>query len=260
MKKWTALVLAVVLALSSAVALADTFRMGIDPEYPPFSYLGDQGEYTGFDVEMCKAVCDMNGWDLEIVPVNWDFKLISLDNSEHDCIWSGMTILDSMKEQGYVLSFPYFDSTQVVLTKKDSGIATLADLAGKRVAVQRGTSGDILLQGDKADLAATFEGGEAITMDDFTICVTELKASSVDAVVIDLPVAQKHQKENEDFVILEENLGSEQYGICFRKGDDELCATVEAGIMKLVEDGTYLALAEKYGLDENVLCLLNQAE
>ena len=259
-KKTMALFLALALLLTASLALAETFKMGIDAEYPPFSYLDDNGEYAGFDVEMCKAVCDMNGWDLEIVPVYWDFKLISLDNNEHDCIWSGMTLLDSMKEAGYVLSFPYFDSTQVVLTRDDSGIQTLADLAGKRVAVQRGTSGDQLLQGDQAALAATFEGGAAVTMDDFTVCITELAANGVDAVVIDLPVAQKHQKNNANFVILEETLGSEQYGICFRKGDDALCAQVEESIMKLVEDGTYLSLAGKYGLDENVLCLLNTAE
>ena len=131
MKKMMALVLALVLACCASVALADTFKMGIDAEYPPFSYLDDNGEYAGFDVEMCKAVCEMNGWDLEIVPVNWDFKLNSLDAGEHDCVWSGMTLLDSMKEAGYVLSFAYYDNTQVVLTKEGSGIATLADLEGK---------------------------------------------------------------------------------------------------------------------------------
>ncbi|MCR4706566.1 MAG: transporter substrate-binding domain-containing protein [Clostridiales bacterium] len=257
MKKAFALTLSLALILAVSLAAAETFRMGIDAEYPPFSYLDDSGNYAGFDVEMCKAVCDMNGWDLEIVPVNWDFKLISLDNNEHDCVWSGMTILDSMKEAGYVLSFPYYDNTQVVLTREDTGIKTSADLAGKRVAVQRGTSGDQLLQGDQAALAATFEGGAAVTMDDFTVCVTELAANGVDAVVIDLPVAKAHQAKNAGFVILDENLGSEQYGICFRKGDEALCEKVEAGIMKLVEDGTYLSLAEKYGLDANVLCLLN---
>ncbi len=260
MKKLLTLALVLVFAFSCSLALADVFRMGIDAEYPPFSYLDDSGEYAGFDVEMCKAVCGMNGWDLEIVPVNWDFKLNSLDSGEHDCVWSGMTILDSMKEAGYVLSFPYYDNTQVVLTKEGSGIATTADLAGKRVAVQLGTSGQELLAGDQAALSATFEGGAAMTMENFNICGTELAAGSVDAVVIDLPVAESLQKKFSGFVILDESLGSEQYGICFRKGDDELCRKVEEGIMKLVEDGTYLALAEKYGLDPNVLCLLPKAE
>ena len=260
MRKLTALILALCLMLSASLALAETFKMGIDAEYPPFSYLDDNGAYAGFDVEMCKAVCDLLGWEQEIVPVNWDTKLISLDNKEHDCVWSGMTILDTMKEAGYVLSFPYYDNTQVLLTKGNSGIKTLSDLAGKRVAVQLGTSGEALLADEEGQLALakTFDGGAPITMENFNICGTELDAGGVDAVVIDLPVAQNLASRYNDFVILEETLGSEQYGICFRNGDDELCKKVEDAIMKLVEDGTYLKLAQKYGLEENVLCLLNK--
>ncbi|MBR2854138.1 MAG: transporter substrate-binding domain-containing protein [Clostridia bacterium] len=262
MKKIVALMLALMLTLGASLALADTFKMGIDAEYPPFSYLDDNGNYAGFDVEMCKGVCDLYGWDLEIVPVNWDTKLISLDNNEHDCVWSGMTILDTMKEAGYVLSFPYYDNTQVVLTKEASGIKTLADLAGKRVAVQLGTSGEALLSDAEGqlELAKTFDGGAPVTMENFNICGTELDAGGVDAVVIDLPVAQTLSAKFNGFTILEETLGSEQYGICFRKGEEDLCKKVEDGIMKLVENGTYLSLAEKYGLDANVLCLLNKAE
>ena len=260
MKKLLALVLALCLTICASAALADTFKMGIDAEYPPFSYLDDDGNYAGFDVEMCKAVCDILGLEQEIVPVNWDTKLISLDNKEHDCVWSGMTILDTMKEAGYVLSFPYYDNTQVVLTKEGNGISTLADLAGKRVAVQLGTSGEALLADEEGQLALaqTFEGGAPVTMENFNICGTELDAGGVDAVVIDLPVAQNLSAKFNGFVILEETLGSEQYGICFRNGDDELCKKFEDAIMQLVENGTYLSLAQKYGLDENVLCLLNK--
>ena len=269
MKKLLAFIVAAAMILTASMAVfpacaaaeqPQIFRMGIDAEYKPFSYLDDSGNYAGFDVEMCQAVCELNGWTLEIVPVNWDTKLISLDNKEHDCVWSGMTILDSMKEAGYVLSFPYYDNTQVVLTKEGSGITTLADLAGKRVSVQLGTSGEALLADEEGQLALaqTFDGGAPITMENFNICGTELAADGVDAVVIDLPVAQSLSEKFQNFTILEETLGSEQYGICFRKGEEDLCAQVEAAIMKLVEDGTYLALAQKYGLDENVLVLLNK--
>ena len=259
MKKLTALVLALCLMLSASLALADTFKMGIDAEYPPFSYLDDNGEYAGFDVEMCKGVCDQYGWTLEIVPVNWDTKLISLDNKEHDCVWSGMTILDTMKEAGYVLSFPYYDNTQVVLTKEGSGISTLADLAGKRVAVQLGTSGEELLANEQLELAKTFEGGAPITMENFNICATELAAGGVDAVAIDLPVAANKLKLFPDFVILEETLGIEQYGICFRKGDEELCKKVEDALAELVADGTYLEIANKYEeIEEGALLLLKK--
>ncbi len=268
-KAWIILiaVLVVIAAVVCIVVLkpgqkkeAAAFKMGIDAEYPPFSYLDDDGKYAGFDVEMCKAVCDILGWEQEIVPVNWDTKLISLDNKEHDCVWSGMTILDSMKEAGYVLSFPYYDNTQVVLTKEGAGIASFEDLAGKRVAVQLGTSGEALLADEEGQLALakTFDGGAPITMENFNICGTELDAGGVDAVVIDKPVAEALKAKFAGFVILDGSLGSEQYGICFRKGDDEMCAKVEEAIMKLVADGTYLKLAQKYGLDENVLCLLNK--
>ena len=257
-----AVVVVVLVTRKPATEDGKVFKMGIDAEYPPFSYLDDDGKYAGFDVEMCQAVCDQYGWKLEIVPVNWDTKLISLDNKEHDCVWSGMTILPTMTEAGYVVSFPYYDNTQVVLTKDGNGISTLADLAGKKVAVQLGTSGQALLEDEEGqlELAKTFEGGAAVTMENFNICATELDAGGVAAVVIDLPVAKSLAAKFAGFQILDETLGSEQYGICFRNGDDELCKQVEEAITKLVKDGTYQKLGEKYGLEANVLCLLDSAE
>lgn len=218
--------------------------MGIDPEYPPFSYLGDDGNYTGFDVEVCQAVCDKLGWELEIFEVNWDQKLIQLDANECDLIWSGMTLLDSMKEAGYVLSDPYYENYQVLLVKEDSGIKSSADLEGKDVAVMLGTSGDTLLQEDLADLAATFNS--IVTCDSFLKCFTELDGNAVDAVFVDYPVAVAYESEHEGFEILDEKLGDETYGIAFRSSDQELCDTVENTVKELVEDGTYKTIADKY--------------
>lgn len=247
MKKIFAVALAIVMIFSlSAVALADdgkVFIMGIDPEYPPFSYLGDDGEYTGFDVEVCQAVCDYLGWKLEIFGVNWDEKLVQLDSMECDCVWSGMTILDSMKEAGYVISAPYYDNTQVLVVKENSGLASSADLAGKLVAVQLGTSGEALLNGDLADLAATF--GNIVTCDSFLKCFTELEGNAVDAVFVDLPVAASYAANHDGLLIIDEQLGAEQYGIAFRSGDAELCAQVEEAIQALVENGTYAEIASK---------------
>ncbi len=254
MKKVLALVLALVMALSLvACGNADnnegddgkkTFIMGIDPEYPPFSYLDENGEYNGFDVEICKAACDLLGWDFEVFSVNWDQKLVQLDAKECDCIWSGMTILDSMKEAGYVISAPYYDNTQVIMVKEGSDIKSSADLAGKVVAVQLGTSGESLLKGDLADMAATFD--ELTTCDSFLKCFTELDSNGVDAVFVDKPVAESYAAKNEGFTIIDENLGAEQYGIAFRADDAELCASIEDAVAKLVENGTYAEIAEKY--------------
>ena len=265
MKKLLSLLLAALLVLSlSAVAFAAdkpaerTFIMGIDPEYPPFSYLGDDGEYTGFDVEICQAVCDYLGWKLEIFGVNWDEKLIQLDSMECDCVWSGMTILDSMKEAGYVISAPYYDSTQVLVVKADKGYTSSADLAGKVVAVQLGTSGEALLNGDLADLAATF--GNVMTSSSFAACFTELEGGSADAVFVDMPVAADYLSKHEGLTIIDEGLGAEQYGIAFRSKDAELCKQVEDAVKALVDNGTYAEIAAKpeYAEIVNNLIFLNK--
>ena len=275
MKKILALVLALVMALSLAACgktdkkddaqgasddtvntAKTTFLMGIDAEYPPFSYIDANGEYTGFDVEICKAACDLLGWNLQVFGVNWDQKLVQLDAKECDCIWSGMTILDSMKDAGYVLSTPYYDNTQVIMVKEGSDIKSSADLAGKVVAVQLGTSGEALLAdgGDLADLAATF--GELTTCDSFLKCFTELGGGAVDAVIVDKPVAVSYAEKNEGFTVLDEGLGAEQYGIAFRSSDAELCEQIEGAVAQLVANGTYAEIAAKYPDIVNNLTLL----
>ena len=275
MKKILALVLALVMALSLAACgktdkkddaqgasddtvntAKTTFVMGIDAEYPPFSYIDANGEYTGFDVEICKAACDLLGWELQVFGVNWDQKLVQLDAKECDCIWSGMTILDSMKDAGYVLSTPYYDNTQVIMVKEGSDIKSSADLAGKVVAVQLGTSGEALLAdgGDLADLAATF--GELTTCDSFLKCFTELGGGAVDAVIVDKPVAVSYAEKNAGFTVLDEGLGAEQYGIAFRADDADLCAAIEGAVAELVSNGTYAEIAAKYPDIVNNLTLL----
>lgn len=257
MKKFAAMMIAVTLICSLVCcAQAETFKMGIDAEYPPYTYMGDDGEYTGFDVELCKGCCDILGWDLEIVPINWDTKLIQLDAGEIDCIWSGLTI-DVIDPEAYTLSMAYSDNSQMILTKASNGIKTLADLAGKVVGVQLGTSADIMLQDDQAELAATF--GDLQRFENYNVCFTELMANSIDAIAIDIGVAAgKIAEYGDEYVMLDESMASEEYGICFRKDDAEMCAAIEGAYMQLVEDGTYLSLAEKYGLDINALCLLNK--
>ena len=228
---------------SADAAETQKFIMGIDPEYPPFSYLGDDGSYGGFDVEVCQAVCDYLGWELKIFGVNWDEKLVQLDSMECDCVWSGMTILDSMKDAGYVISAPYYDNTQVLVVKDGAGFSSSADLAGKVVAVQLGTSGEALLQGDLADLAASFS--QVVTCNSFLTCFTELEGGAVDAVFVDMPVAASYVAKNAGLAIIDEDLGAEQYGIAFRAGDAELCAQVDAAVQALVKNGTYAEIANK---------------
>ena len=161
-----------------------------------------------------------------------------------------------MKEAGYVISAPYYDNTQVLVVKEDSGLNSSADLAGKLVAVQLGTSGEALLGGDLADLASTF--ADVITCDSFLKCFTELAGNSVDAVFVDMPVASSYAAEHPGFKIIDEQLGAEQYGIAFRSGDKDLCKAVEDAVAALVANGTYAQIAEKYPDIVNNLLFLNK--
>lgn len=266
LKKVLCLLLAVLMTVSLLAACgkkddnADgkkVFTVGIDAEYPPFSYLGDDGSYTGFDVEVAQAACDLLGWEMKVFPVNWEQKLVQLDNKECDCIWSGMTILDSMKTAGYTLSAPYYDNTQVIMVKEGSDIKSSADLADKVVGVQLGTSGDSLLSegGDLESLSATFKS--LVRSDSFLKCFTELSGGAVDAVIVDKPVAESYAAKNAGFTILSEELGAEQYGIAFRAEDTELCSTIEGAVKTLVDNGTYAKIAEKYPDIVNNLLFLN---
>ena len=101
--------------------------VGFDAEYPPFGYMDDNGEYTGFDLELAEAVCQMEGWTLEKKPINWDSKDLELNSGAIDCIWNGFTI--NGREDDYAWSIPYVDNQQVVVVATGSGLEKLEDLA-----------------------------------------------------------------------------------------------------------------------------------
>lgn len=220
------------------------FKHGFDLDYPPYSYIDDNGETNGFDVEMAKAVCDYYGWEYEAVPFNWDAKDAELNAGSCDCIWSGFTM--NGREDDYLWSKPYSDNTQMIMVAKDSGIETLADLAGKIVGVQTSTSAYDLLKDEEgqAELAATF--ADLSVYDTYTIAFNDLKAGAIDAIAIDVTSGNFLMSNETDYMFLEEALGSEQYAIGFRKDDTELCDKINAALDALAEDGTFDEIGKKY--------------
>ena len=159
-----------------------TFKHGFDLDYPPYSYLLDDGSVGGFDVELCQAVCDYLGWGYEPVPFNWDFKDAELNAGSCDCIWSGFT--KETREDDYTWGITYSSNTQMIMVASNSGIETLADLEGKIVGVQIGTSALTMLEDDRADLAETF--GDLKIYDTYTTAFNDLKAGAIDAIAIDV--------------------------------------------------------------------------
>ncbi|MBR2766330.1 MAG: transporter substrate-binding domain-containing protein [Blautia sp.] len=220
------------------------FKHGFDLDYPPYSYINDAGETSGFDVEMAQAVCDYYGWEYEAVPFNWDAKDAELNAGSCDCIWSGFTM--NGREDDYLWSIPYSDNTQMIMVAKDSGIKTLADLAGKTVGVQTSTSAYDMLNDEEgqAELASTFASLEVY--ETYTIAFNDLKAGAIDAIAIDVTSGNYLMSGEEDYEYLEEELGSEQYAIGFRKDDTELCEKINAALEALAADGTYDEIGKKY--------------
>ena len=229
-----------------------TFTVGFDAEYPPYGYMDENGEYTGFDLELAEAVCKLEGWELVKKPLNWDSKDMELNSGSIDCIWNGFTM--NGREDDYTFSTPYVDNSQVIVVAEKSGIDTLEDLAGKTVGVQAASAALDLLQseeGGQKKLADTF--GALNEFADYNTAFTELQAGALDALAIDVGVANYQIKSRgEGYKILDETLNTEQYAIGFKKGNLELCDVVNADLKKLTEDGTVAKLAEKYEIADMV--------
>ena len=231
-----------------------TFTVGFDAEYPPYGYMDDNGEYTGFDLELAEAVCNLEGWELVKKPINWGSKDMELNSGSIDCIWNGFTM--NGREDEYTFSTPYVDNSQVIVVAENSGINALKDLEGKTVGVQAASAALTLLQtpeteGGQKELADTF--GSLNEFADYNTAFTELQAGALDALAIDIGVANYQIKSRgEGYTVLSETLNTEQYAIGFKKGNQELCDIVNADLEKLTEDGTVAELAEKYDIADMV--------
>lgn len=248
----TMMAMAAMEASAAGTAAEGKLVVGFDAEYPPYGYMDENGEYTGFDLELAQAICDLEGWELVKTPIDWNSKDMELNSGSIDCIWNGFTMTG--REEEYTWSVPYVDNSQVIAAKEDSGIAGLADLAGKVVGVQAGSSALALLEDEEGqkELADTF--GTLQQFADYNSAFAELQAGSIDAIAMDVGVAQYQIKNREGFVILEETLSAEQYAVGFKLGNETLRDIVNADLMVLLENGTFAELAEKYELSDMV-CL-----
>ena len=228
-----------------------TFTVGFDAEFPPYGYMDENGDYTGFDLDLAQEVCDRNGWELVKQPIDWDSKDMELSSGSIDCIWNGFTM--NGREDAYTWSVPYVDNSQVFVVKADAGISTQADLAGKIVGVQKDSSALAALEGDAADLAATF--AEMNQYADYNTGFMDLEAGAIDALAVDIGVANYQIASRGDgYVIMDEKLATEQYGIGFLLGNEELKDQVEKTLLEVADDGTFTKIAEKYDLTDSV-CL-----
>lgn len=241
-----------------------TFTVGFDAEYPPYGYKDDNGEYTGFDLELAQEVCNRNGWELVKQPIDWDSKDMELNSGSIDCIWNGFTMTG--REDDYTFSVPYVDNSIVFVVMNDSDITSKSDLAGKVVVTQADSSALTALTSEEDNdenlaLAASFADLQQVA--DYNTAFMNLESGAVDAIAVDIGVAQYQLSNRGDtFRQLDEPLSTEQYAIGFKKGNEELRDQVQETLFEMYKDGTFEEIAAKYS-DYNLpdmICLGNYVE
>ena len=219
-----------------------TLIVGFDQDFPPMGFVGDDGEYTGFDLELAQEVAKRLGLEYEAQPIAWDSKDMELESGNIDCIWNGFTMTG--REDDYTWTEPYMANQQVFVVANDSDINSQADLAGKIVEVQADSSAEAALK-EAPELTATFK--ELLTTADYNTAFMDLEQGAVDAIAMDVIVAgYQIQQRNADFKILDDSLSEEEYGVGFKKGNTELRDKVQSTLEEMAEDGTLQEVSEKW--------------
>ena len=228
-----------------------TFILGLDDSFPPMGFRAENGDIVGFDIDTAREVASRLGVDLVAQPIDWNSKEQELATGNIDCIWNGFTVTPE-REEVMIFSEPYLRNAQVVVVRADSGIKTLADLAGKTVGVQAGSSAQEAIddtEGFKDSLKEIIEFKENLT------ALMDLEIGGVDGVVMDLVVANYSiQTSGKDFTVLDETLTEEEYAIGFRKNDVALRDAVNSELEAMAADGTLAAISEEwFGSDITVV-------
>lgn len=242
-------------AAETTEAAADektTFTVGFDADFPPYGYVDENGDYVGFDLDLAAEVCNRLGLEVVYQPIDWDSKDMELESGAIDCIWNGFTMSDD-RIDAYTWSEPYVDNSQVIVVAGDSGISALTDLAGKVVCVQADSSAlEALNSEDNAELTASF--AELMQVPEYNTAFMNLESGAVDAIAMDVGVA-KYQitSRNADFVILDEKLVSELYGVGFKLGNTELRDKVQGALDEMAADGTLDEIATKWDQQDTVV-------
>ena len=252
MKKLLAIVLSALMILTAAFALAEdtgladimakgNLVMGFDEAYPPMGFVDENGEHVGFDIDLAKEVAKRMGIELVLQPISWDAKELELSSKKIDCIWSGLTITEERRQQ-MLFTMPYLANEQIMVVMADSGIASVADTAGKVLGTQAGSASVDVLEANPAVKDAL---AEIALSDDFVAALMDLRLGGIDVLLIDSVVGNYYIAQQDDpaaFSVLPEVLQAEEYGIAVRQGEETLADAINAQLIAIQEDGTLDAI------------------
>lgn len=220
--------------------------MGLDDTFAPMGFRDEKNEIVGFDVDLAEEVFKRNDLELILQPIDWTMKEAELNAGNIDMIWNAYTITDERKEK-VAFTKPYLDNSQVIVTLAGSDIKSKKDLAGKKVAAQTGSSA-VDAMNTEPELVKAFDGGEPVLFDTNHEAFMDLEAKRADAVVADEVLARYYikQKGADEYTILDEDFGDEEYGIGFRKQDVKLLEMVDKTLDDMRKDGTYDSIHQKW--------------
>ncbi|MEZ4769651.1 MAG: transporter substrate-binding domain-containing protein [Caldilineales bacterium] len=217
-------------------------KVGTNAEYPPFESVDENGNVIGFDIDLMNAIAKAAGFEVEFVNTRWDGIFVALSSGEFDAVASAATITDERK-QAVDFSDPYFNAGQVLVVKQGSDIATVDDLAGKRVGVQLGTTGDIW--------SSENTQAEIVRYDEVTLAFQALGNGDIDAIINDAPTSADILKANPEIgaVIVGEPFTDEFYGIAVNKGRQDVLKAINEGLAAIRASGEYDDIyAEWFGM------------
>ena len=218
------------------VKSAGKLVVATSPDFPPFESLeGDK--VVGIEVDIMTIIAEELGVELEIVEMDFDAVLLGVQSAKYDCGMSGITASEDRK-QNMLFTTPYYNAAQVIVVKAGSSIQSKADLDGKKVSVQTGTTADAGCTEAGYDVQAFAANADA---------KAALTTGKVDAWVVDNLTAQQMVGENDGLVILEEKMTEEPYAFAFAFGSEDLVEEINKILEKLIADGTIEEIFAKYG-------------
>lgn len=212
--------------------------MSTNAAFPPYEMTTDSGEFEGIDIETAQAIADKLGLELQINDMDFDAALLAVQQGKSDMVMAGVTVTD---ERQNVMDFTdsYATGIQSIIVKEDSDIASVDDLAGKKIGTQRGTTGYLYCSDDFGD-------ENVVAYDDGLTAVQMLNNGQVDCVVIDNAPAKEFIAANPGLKLLDTAYVEESYAIGIGKGNTELKDAINTALEELKADGTLQAIVDKY--------------
>ena len=217
--------------------------IGLDDTFAPMGFRDEKNELVGFDIDMAKEAAKRLNMEVEFKPIDWNSKEVELNSKKIDAIWNGLSITEDRKKN---LSFtkPYLANRQIVIVQPNSAIKTKADLAGKVVGTQEGSSSLDAINAD-ATTAKSFK--ELKKYPDYVAALLDLKAGRVEAIVVDEVVGRYYvAKKPGEYAIIKDDFGSEEYGVGLRKDDTQLLEKLQKALDDMKKEGKSAEISKKW--------------